>query len=182
MKAKVNPLFRLIGYVISMPARFKGMQFGNNSFIGLGYDWMFSNLSGVSVGNNVLIGANAFFSSNGNSRILIGNNTHIGRNFTASSNQLISIGSNVLMSYGVSILDHDHEFRNIHIAPINAGLTEGKDILIEDDCFIGARAFILKGVHLGRHCVVAANSVVTKSYPSYSVIGGNPAKLIKMLH
>lgn len=52
------------------------------------------------------------------------------------------------------------------------------EIKIGDNCFIGARAIILPGVTLGNECVVAAGAVVTKSYPSGSVLGGNPAKLI----
>ena len=52
------------------------------------------------------------------------------------------------------------------------------EIIIGDNCFIGARAIILPGVTLGNECVVAAVAVVTKSYPSGSVLGGNPAKLI----
>jgi acetyltransferase-like isoleucine patch superfamily enzyme len=60
-------------------------------------------------------------------------------------------------------------------------LTEGEGIVIEDDCFIGGYCFVLKGVHLGKHCIVGANSVVTKSFPAYSVIAGSPAKLMKSL-
>jgi acetyltransferase-like isoleucine patch superfamily enzyme len=52
-------------------------------------------------------------------------------------------------------------------------------IVIEDDVWIGAKAIILKGVTLGKGCVVAAGSVVTKSAPAYSLIGGNPARIIK---
>ena len=59
--------------------------------------------------------------------------------------------------------------------------TKGKQIIIGDNCFIGAHSFILKGVRLGEHCVVGANSVVTKSFPKFSIIAGNPAKLIKTI-
>lgn len=53
-------------------------------------------------------------------------------------------------------------------------------VVIEDDCWIGANVTILKGVTIGRGSVVAAGAVVTKSFPPYSIIGGVPAKLIKM--
>ena len=53
-------------------------------------------------------------------------------------------------------------------------------VVIEDDVWCGANVTILKGVTIGRGCVVAAGAVVTKSFPPYSIIGGVPAKLIKM--
>ena len=53
-------------------------------------------------------------------------------------------------------------------------------VIIEDGCWLGANITILKGVTLGRGSVVAAGAVVTKSFPPYSIVGGVPAKLIKM--
>lgn len=61
----------------------------------------------------------------------------------------------------------------------NVALTKGK-IILEDDLWIGVGSTILSGVRLGQGCVVAAGSVVTKSFPSYAIIGGNPARIIKM--
>ena len=53
-------------------------------------------------------------------------------------------------------------------------------VVIEDDVWCGANVTILKGVTIGHGSVVAAGAVVTKSFPPYSIIGGIPAKLIKM--
>lgn len=53
-------------------------------------------------------------------------------------------------------------------------------VIIEDDVWCGANVTILKGVTIGRGSVVAAGAVVTKSFPPYSIIGGVPAKLLKM--
>lgn len=56
-----------------------------------------------------------------------------------------------------------------------------KTIVIEDDVMIGVNCIILKGVTIGSRSIVAAGSVVTKSFPSDCIIGGNPAKLIRKL-
>ena len=53
-------------------------------------------------------------------------------------------------------------------------------VIIEDDVWTGANVTILKGVTIGRGSVIAAGAVVTKSFPPYSIIGGVPAKLLKM--
>ncbi|ELM3618573.1 hypothetical protein RYR54_004329, partial [Aeromonas sobria] len=52
------------------------------------------------------------------------------------------------------------------------------EIIISNDVWIGFGAMILSGVKLGRGCVVGAGSVVTKSFPDYAIVGGNPAKII----
>jgi acetyltransferase-like isoleucine patch superfamily enzyme len=51
--------------------------------------------------------------------------------------------------------------------------------VIDDDCWLGEGCRVLKGVHLGRGCVVGANAVVTRSFPPYSVVGGVPARLLR---
>jgi acetyltransferase-like isoleucine patch superfamily enzyme len=61
----------------------------------------------------------------------------------------------------------------------NESLTKGK-IILEDDVWIGVGSTILSGIRLGQGCIVAARSVVTKSFPPYAIIGGNPARIIKM--
>jgi acetyltransferase-like isoleucine patch superfamily enzyme len=179
----MNIFSKIIGYIISIPARFKGMKFGENSFIGPGYD-LDPILKGVVLGDNVVIGRRAWldiskYTQGG--QIFIGDGTQIGRNVVISACKRITIGKNCLISYNVSLMDHDHNVLNPDIPPLEGGITEGKEIIIEDECFIGAHSFILKGVRLGKHCVVGANSVVTKSFPAYSVIAGNPARLIRTL-
>lgn len=66
----------------------------------------------------------------------------------------------------------------IKLNPEIDSLTKGP-IIVEDDVWIGYGAIILSGVCLKKGCVVAAGSVVTKDVPSYAVVGGNPAKIIK---
>ena len=179
----MNPIIKMIAYIVSVPARLKGMKFGKNSFIGFGYD-INPLLRGVILGDNVQIGRNAWLDISSYTRgaeIIIGDGTNIGRNATISASKKISIGKKCLFSYGVSLIDHDHKLSDPDISPMDSGITEGREIIVEDACFIGAHSFILKGVHLGRHCVVGANSVVTKSFPDFSVVVGNPAQLVKTI-
>jgi acetyltransferase-like isoleucine patch superfamily enzyme len=69
----------------------------------------------------------------------------------------------------------------VDIPPLLQGIDEPQEIKIGDDCFLGAHSFILKGVSLGKHCVVGANSVVTSSFPDYTVIAGAPARKLRCL-
>lgn len=177
----MNPLVLTIALLVSIPARLKGVVFGRNSYLGLGYDWLFVRLKGITLKNNVLIGRSAWMEMIGNSVVTIGDGTNIGRNFTLSCAKEVFLGKKCLLSYNVSVLDHDHEFIK-DVSPMETGITEGEEIRIEDGCFIGAHSFILKGVHLGRCCVVGANSVVVDSFPDNSIIAGNPAKLLKKLN
>ena len=171
-----------LSFLVSLPFRFKGGRIGKNSYIAPGYDFWFVNLRGVEIGDNCAIGRNAWIEMVGRTaKLKVGNGTNIGRNVTISCSKAISIGKKCLLSYNVSLLDHDHELFCPDISPMDSGLSVGRKIIIEDDCFIGAHSFILKGVHLGKHCIVGANSVVTKSFPAGSVVAGSPAKLIKSL-
>ena len=52
-------------------------------------------------------------------------------------------------------------------------------VIIEDDCWLGFETEILSGVHIGKHSIVAARAVVTKNVPPYSIVAGNPARVIK---
>lgn len=179
----MNIFEKIIGYLISVPARIKGMKFGKNSFIGPGYD-IDPVLKGVVLGDNVIVGRNAWFDISRETKggkIFVDDRTQIGRNVVMSACKKISVGKKCLISYNVTITDHDHNVLDPDIPPLEGGITEGWEVIVEDECFIGAHSFILKGVHLGKHLVVGANSVVTKSFPPYSVIAGSPAKLIRTL-
>lgn len=93
----------------------------------------------------------------------------------------ITIGNRVTVGANATITDTDfHPLDPLtrHHSPLD-GAT--KPILIEDEVFIGMYALILKGVTLGRGCVVGAGSVVTKDVPPYTIVAGNPARPIKTL-
>jgi maltose O-acetyltransferase len=88
---------------------------------------------------------------------------------------LIEIGSNVTIANNVQLITHDNSISKV--LPDTSDLF-GK-IVIGDNCFIGARSIIMYGIELAPNTIVAAGSVVTKSFPEGNiVIGGNPAKVI----
>lgn len=125
------------------------------------------------------------------SHIAIGARTSIGGATVIEALQSVTIGDDCLISHYVTIQDHDShplawEHRSSDVLDWLAGLkdwtfVQHADVTIERRCWVGTRCIILKGVHLGEGCVVAAGSVVTKSFPPYSLIAGNPARLIRSL-
>ncbi|MEA3423389.1 MAG: DapH/DapD/GlmU-related protein, partial [Bacillota bacterium] len=74
----------------------------------------------------------------------------------------------------------NHNFSEKDIPMIMQGDSEPAPVVIEDDVWIGARTVILPGVVIHEGSIIAAGSIVTKDVQAYSIVGGNPAKLIKM--
>ncbi|PJC31276.1 acyltransferase, partial [Candidatus Roizmanbacteria bacterium CG_4_9_14_0_2_um_filter_39_13] len=112
-------------------------------------------------------------------RIKIGNHVDVGNNTFISANNTIEIGNHVIMSSYVFITDHDHGFEDINKNLHEQPLTEGGHVKIGDNVFLGVKSTILKNVTIGEHAVVAANSVVTKDVPAFSIVAGNPAHVLK---
>jgi galactoside O-acetyltransferase len=83
--------------------------------------------------------------------------------------------ANILIGPGVIMLSANHDLNNFKQHE------PAEPIVIEDNCWIGAHAVILPGVHLSRHTIVAAGAVVTKSSPPNCVVAGVPAKIIKTI-
>ena len=90
----------------------------------------------------------------------------------------VELGDNINMAQNVVLSGLNHGYEDVTIPPREQKCTTSK-ISIHDDCWIGANVVVTAGVSIGKHCVVAAGSVVTKDVPAYSVVAGNPAKIIK---
>jgi acetyltransferase-like isoleucine patch superfamily enzyme len=179
-------IVEFIVLILSIPFRLKCKNIGKSVRIAPFYSIFGCHIENIIIKNKVNIGSNAWMQTvptteNSKPLIIIGENTNIGRNVVISAAKKISIGENCLISYGISLLDHNHEFKNINVPPLFQGIDKPEEILIGKDCLIGAHTFILKGVVLGEHCVVGANSVVCSSFPPYSVIAGSPARKIREL-
>jgi acetyltransferase-like isoleucine patch superfamily enzyme len=90
----------------------------------------------------------------------------------------VNIGNYVGLAQNVVLSGLNHSYQDISI-PIRKQPVTFKLITIKEETWIGANSLISAGVTIGKHCVVAGGSVVTKDVPDYSVVAGNPAKIIK---
>lgn len=111
-------------------------------------------------------------------KIRCGRNLGVGNDVMLQAGGGIEFGDDVLLGPGVKIWTQNHESKDINV-PIREQGYRYASVTVGDDCWIGANAFILPGVHLPRGCVVAAASLVAvKAYREYSIIAGNPARLL----
>lgn len=108
--------------------------------------------------------------------VTIGDNTRIGIHCTLIGP--VCIGNNVNLAQGITVTALNHNFADTNRRIDEQGISTNP-VVIGDDVWIGANAVILPGVTIGRHVVVAAGAVVTKDVPSYCVVAGVPAKVIK---
>ena len=115
-------------------------------------------------------------SNNAVGDVTIGDNTRIGIHCTLIGP--VCIGNNVNLAQGITVTALNHNFADTNRRIDEQGISTNP-VVIGDDVWIGANAVILPGVTIGRHVVVAAGAVVTKDVPSYCVVAGVPAKVIK---
>ena len=90
----------------------------------------------------------------------------------------ITLGKRVMLGPGVKIWSISHNFADLE-SPLSEQGYQREEVVIGDDCWLGANVFIFPGVHLPEGCVVSAGSVVAKKrYPAFSIIAGYPARVI----
>lgn len=130
----------------------------------------------VHVGNDVLIERKVRFSLGDNARIYIGDRTYLGDFTNLLAVQEVSLGKDCAVSWHVLFMDtSSHPFGYRGQVP----KTQIAPIRIMDHVWIGCRAVILKGVTVGEGAIIANNAVVTKDVPPATLVGGNPARIIK---
>ncbi|GGZ19753.1 hypothetical protein GCM10007049_10360 [Echinicola pacifica] len=132
----------------------------------------------VTVGSYAIIRPTNLYGGEAGVGLKVGNNSSIGAYAYIGCSGWIEIGENVMMSPRVSIYSENHNFSSVNLPMKEQGVTRSF-VKIEDDCWIASNSIILAGVTIGKGSVVAAGSVVTKDVPPYSIVAGNPAKIIK---
>jgi len=112
-------------------------------------------------------------------RLIIDEYCFINEKVFLSAKGGISIGKNVIFGPEVKILSSSHNYEGDQIPYESNDRDLLKPVFIKDHVWIGAFALILPGVTVGKGAIVGAGSVVTKDVPAYTIVGGNPAKIIK---
>jgi len=139
-----------------------------------------SSVNNVTVGNHVKIAKNCSIFGSAQFPLEIGDSTYIGMfSIINGFKAKVSIGKNVSIAQNVNIMADSGPNASPLMQQYYPMITG--NVKIGDHSWLGANVIIMPGVELGEFCVVAANTFVDKSFPSYSVIGGNPAKLIKRI-
>jgi len=138
---------------------------------------------GVVIGESVNIGPYTVIEASGSisnlgKGIRIGERSGIGGFSFIGGAGGVEIGKDVIMGQWVSFHPENHVFERIDIPIRLQGVTR-QGIVIEDDCWIGAKVTFLDGAHVGRGCVIAAGAVVRGEIPAYSIAAGVPARVIK---
>lgn len=114
-------------------------------------------------------------------KIIIGDGCTIQFRFQCNAARSVVIGKNVLIASNVLITDSDHIVEPGGLPVTRNPRFVTRPVRIEDNCWIGQNAVILKGVTVGHDSIIGANSVVTRSVPPFSVAAGNPARVVKTL-
>ena len=110
-------------------------------------------------------------------KTFIGDNCHF-NGMRINGKGVVTIGNNFHSGEECIILTSNHNYDYGEAIPYD-DTTVDKDVIIEDNVWIGTRVIILGGVHLGEGCIVQAGSVVVSDIEKYAVYGGAPAKYIK---
>ena len=174
----------LVGFMMRRGA---DVQIGAGSSVSW---WRLGAKSGrLRVGSGSIIRCRIDFDSP-NGEVLIGDRCYLGSSHLVCHTG-IKIGDDVIMSWGVTIVDHDsHSLnwaeRQFDVADWMRGVKRWdsvtvRPVVIGDKAWIGFGASILKGVSIGEGAVVGANAVVTRDVPPYVVVAGNPARVVRQL-
>lgn len=109
--------------------------------------------------------------------IEIGNDVFINFDTIVDGHGKVIIGNNVRVGYRALLITANHKFDSS--ADLRNNILKAKNIVIKDNCWLGSNCIILPGITINNNSIVGAGAVVTKTFPSNSVIAGNPARVVK---
>jgi acetyltransferase-like isoleucine patch superfamily enzyme len=169
-KIKFGEKLKIKGFPVIYKSKKSTLIIGNNVTIKSGF---LSNLIG-------LYQRTIIITRTDNSFIKIGNNVGMS-GATIYAREKIVIGDNTLIGANVKILDNDfHPVNNAARLSNDDRFIKSAPVMIGKNCFIGVNSIILKGSTIGDNTIVGAGSIVSGNFGSNLIIGGNPARIIKV--
>ncbi|WP_419767357.1 acyltransferase [Arcobacter sp.] len=139
----------------------------------------------ITIGNNVVFQSMAWIlalkQDNVEPSLIIDNGAVIGRFAHIVALRSVTIEENVLIADKVYISDNIHAYEDVSTPIIKQTILYKSEVVIGKNSWVGENVSII-GAKIGKHCIIGANSVVTKAIPDYSVAVGNPAKVIKQFN
>lgn len=155
----IGSIFRLVLWKLSLS------KVGKNPIISSGAQYSYPNL--IEINNNVILGNNVSIHAGDSKGVYIGNYVAIADGtYIRSGNHKFNDLNTKIRYQGHSCVEIDFNFNKY-------------SVVIEDDVWIGARVIILSGTHIGKGSVISAGSVISNTIPPYSIVVGNPGRVIK---
>lgn len=154
-----------------------------SSKIFLGPNVQIFGIDNVSIEKNCTIGENSLFTINNRSnkdiQLAISSNVYIGRNNFITVGKSVYISDYCILGNNCSLICADKVFNSPLIPYAVSGITLEKSITIGSNCWFGNDVSVIGNVKIGHGSIIGANTVVTKDIPPFSMVVGNPAKIIK---
>jgi acetyltransferase-like isoleucine patch superfamily enzyme len=172
-----------IGHRVKLRNR-KHIRLGRNFVAEDGCEVQGLSKRGIVFGDNVTVGSYSMIRPSGyygreiGEGLEIGDRSNVGPYCYLGASGGIRIGADVMMGPRVSLFAENHNFESTDVTMREQGVSR-QEIVIEDDCWLASGSVILAGVTIGKGSIVAAGAVVTRDVPPYSIVGGNPARVIR---
>jgi acetyltransferase-like isoleucine patch superfamily enzyme len=138
--------------------------------------------SSVVIDKDSVLRVQAPLEEDGDPILIVEDGSVVGPRCFMSAKNRIWIDRDVVLESSVLIQDHSHAYKDVNVTIRQQGVTEGGKVRINQGCWIGQGTVIhcdQGELNLGPNCVVAPNSLVNRSFPGYSLIAGNPARVVK---
>lgn len=175
IKRNIIPVLRGL-YIRAKYGLMKGIVIGSDFRVGKGCELILHPGCSFSIGKRAVFGKQVTISVHSTASFLSGNGVGFGSNCQIVSQGKISIGNNTIFGPNVLIYDHNHVFDIEH--GVNKREYKIGEVVIGNNCWIGAGAILLMNVHIGNNCVIGAGSIVTKDIPDNCTAVGSPARCI----
>lgn len=167
-------IYKLVGFFFSLYNRElilgRGARIDPRAFVARG--------GAVVLGDGSIVRSGALLLPSGGA-ISVGHGTTINQYVVINGGGGVKVGSECMIAAFTAIYSMNHVFSDKDKSIRSQGLSTKGGVVIDDDVWIGAHCCVLDGVRIGRGSVVAAGSIVTKDVPEYSVVAGNPARILR---